>query len=71
VSVCDAACDMHVCAFSPLTDPALSDLLNSTPSSFTYAALSLHFKKPLMIVEGKQQYLYDDKGRRYLDVRTR
>ncbi len=33
------------------------------------AALSLHFKKPLMIVEGKMQYLFDEKGRRYLDVR--
>lgn len=35
---------------------------------FIYAALFLHFKKPVMIVEGKMQYLYDEKGRRYLDV---
>lgn len=28
----------------------------------------LHFKKPVMIVEGKMQYLFDEKGRRYLDV---
>eukprot|EP00951_Prasinocladus_malaysianus_P018043 scaffold143284_cov42-Prasinocladus_malaysianus.AAC.1 len=27
----------------------------------------LHFKKPVMIVEGKMQYLYDETGRRYLD----
>ena len=25
------------------------------------------YKKPLMLVEGKQQYLYDESGRRYLD----
>jgi alanine-glyoxylate transaminase/(R)-3-amino-2-methylpropionate-pyruvate transaminase len=29
----------------------------------------LHFKKPVMIVEGKMQYLYDETGRRFLDVR--
>lgn len=34
------------------------------------AALFHHFKDPIMITEGKMQYLYDDKGRRYLDVRT-
>lgn len=27
-----------------------------------------HFKDPVMIVEGKMQYLYDERGRRYLDV---
>lgn len=27
-----------------------------------------HFKSPVMIVEGKMQYLYDERGRRYLDV---
>lgn len=31
------------------------------PAIFTY------YKKPLMIVEGKRQYLYDETGRRYLD----
>ncbi|KXZ56764.1 hypothetical protein GPECTOR_1g689 [Gonium pectorale] len=31
-------------------------------------ALFLHFKKPVMIVEGKMQYLYDERGRRYLDA---
>jgi alanine-glyoxylate transaminase/(R)-3-amino-2-methylpropionate-pyruvate transaminase len=30
----------------------------------------MHFRKPVMIVEGKMQYLFDEKGRRYLDVRT-
>ena len=32
------------------------------------AALFHHFKKPVMIVEGKMQYLFDETGRRYLDV---
>lgn len=36
-----------------------------------YAALFHHFKDPLMVVEGKMQYLYDETGRRYLDVRPR
>ncbi|KAG1668083.1 hypothetical protein FOA52_010493 [Chlamydomonas sp. UWO 241] len=30
--------------------------------------LTHHFKTPLMIVEGKMQYLYDETGRRYLDA---
>ncbi len=36
--------------------------------SLAFAALFLHFKKPVMIVEGKMQYLFDEKGRRFLDV---
>mmetsp|Transcript_15179 Transcript_15179/g.25145 ORF Transcript_15179/g.25145 Transcript_15179/m.25145 type:complete len:85 (-) Transcript_15179:9-263(-) len=32
-----------------------------SPSIFHY------YKKPLMIVEGKMQYLFDENGRRYLD----
>ncbi len=30
-------------------------------------SLSLHYKKPLHITRGAMQYLYDDKGRTYLD----
>jgi alanine-glyoxylate transaminase/(R)-3-amino-2-methylpropionate-pyruvate transaminase len=30
--------------------------------------LFLYYKNPLMLVEGKGQYLFDDKGRRYLDA---
>ncbi len=30
-------------------------------------ALFLYYKKPIMFVEGKGQYLFDEKGRRYLD----
>jgi hypothetical protein len=32
------------------------------------AALFHHFKSPVMITEGKMQYLFDETGRRYLDV---
>lgn len=28
-----------------------------------------HFKDPVMIVDGSMQYLFDEAGRRYLDVR--
>ena len=34
----------------------------------TTAALFHHFKEPIMLVEGKQQWLFDETGRRYLDV---
>src|SRR3982751_4113148 len=27
----------------------------------------LYYKKPIMIVEGKMQYVWDDSGKRYLD----
>lgn len=35
------------------------------------AALLHHFKDPVMIVDGHMQYLFDEKGRRYLDVSER
>jgi len=31
------------------------------PASFTF------YKQPLLIVDGKMQYLFDEKGKRYLD----
>jgi hypothetical protein len=33
-----------------------------------FAAMFWHFREPVMITEGKMQYLFDEKGRRYLDV---
>jgi len=35
---------------------------------FLNPGLFLYYKKPLMLVEGKGQYLFDDQGRRYLDA---
>ena len=34
------------------------------------AGMFYHFKDPVMITEGRMQYLYDETGRRYLDVRA-
>ena len=34
---------------------------------FLSPALFLYYQKPVMFVEGKGQYLFDEKGRRYLD----
>src|ERR1700758_670341 len=35
---------------------------------FLNPAIFLYYKKPLMLVEGKMQYLWDERGRRYLDA---
>jgi alanine-glyoxylate transaminase/(R)-3-amino-2-methylpropionate-pyruvate transaminase len=34
---------------------------------FLNPAIFLYYKKPLMLVEGKMQYVWDERGRRYLD----
>jgi alanine-glyoxylate transaminase/(R)-3-amino-2-methylpropionate-pyruvate transaminase len=36
--------------------------------SFLNPGLFLYYKNPLMLVEGKGQYVFDDQGRRYLDA---
>lgn len=43
-------------------------LFPPTSVCWVHAALFHHFKEPIMITEGKMQYLYDERGRRYLDV---
>jgi len=50
----------------PYTGPSIDEVLrlrqaHVNPGIFHY------YKEPLMIVEGHGQYLYDEKGRRYLD----
>jgi alanine-glyoxylate transaminase/(R)-3-amino-2-methylpropionate-pyruvate transaminase len=35
---------------------------------FLNPGLFLYYKRPLMIVEGKKQYVFDEQGRRYLDA---
>src|SRR5438309_3013252 len=35
---------------------------------FLNPGIFLYYKKPLMIVEGKMQYVWDEAGRRYLDA---
>ncbi|MEX1117692.1 MAG: aminotransferase class III-fold pyridoxal phosphate-dependent enzyme [Terrimicrobiaceae bacterium] len=51
----------------PYTGPGAEDVLelrqrHLSPGIFHY------YKKPLMIVQGRGQYLFDEKGRRYLDA---
>jgi len=52
---------------TPYTGPTKAEVIalrkqHLTPSLITY------YKDPVMIVEGKMQYLFDETGRRYLDM---
>ncbi|KAF5829561.1 alanine-glyoxylate transaminase [Dunaliella salina] len=51
----------------PYAGPSVEEVL-SLRKQYLSPSLSLHFKRPVMIVEGKMQYLFDEKGRRYLDA---
>lgn len=51
----------------PYIGPSADDVLASRKRHLT-PALVLYYKKPIMFVEGKMQYLYDETGRRYLDA---
>ena len=44
------------------------DEVVSLRKQFLSPAIFHHFKDPVMIVDGKMQYLFDEKGRRYLDA---
>lgn len=50
----------------PYTGPSAEEVL-ATRKQFLNPAIFHYYKKPLMIVEGKGQWLFDEKGRRYLD----
>ncbi|MDB6021168.1 MAG: aminotransferase class-III [Pedosphaera sp.] len=50
----------------PYTGPSAEEVLRLR-KEFLSPALFLYYKKPIMFVEGKGQYLYDERGRRYLD----
>lgn len=61
--------EMPLCAHKPrpYEGPTRDDVLAErrqfyNPAAFTY------YEEPLMIVEGFMQYLYDETGRRYLDL---
>jgi alanine-glyoxylate transaminase/(R)-3-amino-2-methylpropionate-pyruvate transaminase len=49
------------------TGPSFDEVLKLR-RQFLSPGLFLYYKKPMMLVEGKAQYLFDDKGRRYLDA---
>lgn len=51
----------------PYRGPSKEEVL-AMRKEFLSPALFHHFKDPVMIVEGRGQYLYDEKGRRFLDA---
>jgi alanine-glyoxylate transaminase/(R)-3-amino-2-methylpropionate-pyruvate transaminase len=50
----------------PYTGPSAEEVL-ALRKQFLNPGIFLYYKKPLMIVEGKMQYVWDDTGKRYLD----
>ncbi|MES2706443.1 MAG: aminotransferase class III-fold pyridoxal phosphate-dependent enzyme [Verrucomicrobiota bacterium] len=52
---------------APYTGPGAAEV-HALRKASVNPALFHYYKEPLMIVEGKGQYLYDEKGRRYLDA---
>src|SRR5580704_6353067 len=50
----------------PYQGPSAEEVL-ALRKQFLNPALFLYYRKPMMIVEGKGQYVFDEKGRRYLD----
>src|SRR4051794_31733548 len=51
----------------PYTGPSRADLL-AMRKQFTNPAIFTLYKEPILIVEGHMQYLYDETGKRYLDL---
>jgi alanine-glyoxylate transaminase/(R)-3-amino-2-methylpropionate-pyruvate transaminase len=50
----------------PYTGPSADEVLKLR-REFLSPGLLLYYKQPIMLVEGKGQYVFDDTGRRYLD----
>ena len=51
----------------PYTGPTREEILAMRRQYVNPAVLTL-YREPLLIVEGHMQYLYDETGRRYLDL---
>jgi alanine-glyoxylate transaminase/(R)-3-amino-2-methylpropionate-pyruvate transaminase len=51
----------------PYTGPSREEII-AMRKQFTNPAIFTLYKEPLLIVEGYMQYLYDETGRRYLDL---
>src|SRR6187551_1415053 len=51
----------------PYSGPSADQVLQLR-KEFLNPGIFLYYKKPLMLVEGKMQYVFDEKGRRYLDA---
>jgi len=52
---------------APYAGPSRAEVLAARAKHLSPGILTYH-KEPVMIVEGKMQYLYDETGRRYLDA---
>jgi alanine-glyoxylate transaminase/(R)-3-amino-2-methylpropionate-pyruvate transaminase len=52
---------------APYSGPSKEEVL-AMRKEFCTPALVTYYKNPVMFVEGKMQYLFDETGRRYLDV---
>lgn len=50
----------------PYTGPSAAEVL-ALRQRYLNPGLFLYYKRPLMLVEGKMQYVWDETGRRYLD----
>ena len=50
----------------PYTGPSADQVL-ALRKQYLNPGLFLYYKKPIMIVEGKMQWVWDDTGKRYLD----
>jgi alanine-glyoxylate transaminase / (R)-3-amino-2-methylpropionate-pyruvate transaminase len=51
----------------PYAGPSADEVLRLR-KEFLNPGIFLYYKKPLMLVEGKMQYVWDEQGRRYLDA---
>ena len=60
---------MPACSFLPpkYTGPSFEEVLSGRQKHVS-PAISYFFKNPLYIVQGDMQYLWDEKGKRYLDL---
>lgn len=52
---------------APYTGPSAEEVL-ALRGQFLNPALFLYYKKPIMLVEGAMQYVWDETGKRYLDA---
>ena len=50
------------------TPAASAEEVLALRKQFLNPAIFLYYKKPIMIVEGKMQYVLDETGKRYLDA---
>ncbi|MCP2621198.1 aminotransferase class III-fold pyridoxal phosphate-dependent enzyme, partial [Candidatus Aminicenantes bacterium AC-334-E05] len=57
----------HACSFDSRREELLPERIIELRRKYIGRSLRLHYREPLKIVKGALQYLYDDKGKTYLD----